>query len=202
MLSKIDKHCVKYIICVFFGLFLGTFLDCSPKCTPKIITIEVPAKKGSFDIVPNEKIIEYRDSIVYRNKIVTLDKPVDKNKYIDYVEATEEEKEVKYVEAIKQREYQDTIENEDITFTYNAKVTGTLDDFKINYERKSFNLDVIVEEPKKYKLYGGGGIITPLYIGDGIHAKGGFIIKNKKDNLYQIEISTDRKLHIGTYFQF
>lgn len=202
MLNKINKRCVKYVICIFFGLFLGTFLNCSPECTPKIITIEVPAKKGSFDIVPTEKEIVYKDSIVYRDKIVTLDKPVDKNKYIDYVEATEEEKEDKYVEAIKQREYEDTIENEDIIFTYKAKVTGTLDNFNISYERKSFNLDVAIEEPKKYKLYYGGGATVPLYVGEGVHAKGGFIIKNKKDNLYQIEVSSDRKVSLGVYFQF
>jgi hypothetical protein len=60
-----------YILLFLVGFLLGTMMKCCPE-EPSNIEVIIPEEEGEFVINPKEMEIEYRDSIVYNDKIITI----------------------------------------------------------------------------------------------------------------------------------
>lgn len=190
----------KYIYILLFlgGFLLCTMMKCCPE-KPSSIEVVIPEEKGGFVINPKEKEIEYRDSIVYKNKIITIENPINKELYNNFAKAKDSLEQLKiFLNAITVREYQDSISDSNIRLDYYVKTTGTLDDFKLDYLIKEKKIEV-PSKVEKNNLYYGGGIYSN---GDNLNLKGGLMFKTKANQIYSLEYGTDKTLYFSTFFSF
>lgn len=190
----------KYIYILLFlgGFLLGTMMKCCPE-KPSNIEVIIPEEKGGFVINPKEKEIEYRDSIVYKDKIITIENPINKELYNNFTKAKDSLEQLKvFLNAITVREYQDSISDSNIRLDYYVKTTGTLDDFKLDYLIKEKKIEV-PSKVEKNNLYYGGGIYSN---GDNLNLKGGLMFKTKANQIYSLEYGTDKNLYFSTFFSF
>lgn len=189
----------KYLIVFIIGFLLGCMVTCSALEDETPIEIIVPEEKGEFVINPKEKEIEYRDSIIYKNKIITIESPINKELYNNFVKAQDSLEQLKvFLNAITVREYQDSISDSNIRLDYYVKTTGTLDDFKLDYTIKEKKIEV-PSKVEKNNLYYGGGIYSN---GDNLNLKGGLMLRTKSNQIYSLEYGTDKNLYFSTFFSF
>lgn len=189
----------KYLIVFIIGFLLGCTVTCSALEDETPIEIIVPEEKGEFNITPKEKEVVYRDSIIYKDKLIYIDRPVDENRIKEFEYADEDEKGELYIECIKEREYEDIVEDENVMISYWAKTTGTLDDFKIDYTVKE---KTIIHPSKKNTFYYGGELITNTESLEKINFKGSLLLENKSSKIYSLGYDMNKNIYLGVYFSF
>src|SRR5690606_24265877 len=123
---------------------------------PEYITIS--EVKDSLDIEPKEVTPIINDSIIYKDKIIRIENPINKELVEKYKQAKDSLEQLKlYLDAITVRSYEDTVEDDNLVFNYKAKTTGTLDEFKFNYTIKERQIEIptkIVDNRKTKFLIG------------------------------------------------
>lgn len=185
---EIIKNNIKVIIII---LLLGVIFiqrSCYNNSKQKIQSTNLPIIEGTFNKVkpiPNKIDTVYLDSIVYKNKIVKVDRPVDKKLVEDYLKAKDSIAKLKlYVNSVQTNTYTKTFSDDKIDITVNAETTGTLNWLDLKYKSKDIKVDLpVITKTTKFALYAGGSLnvnivdIKPEYfVNAGVQNKRGDII--------------------------
>jgi hypothetical protein len=185
---EIIKNNIKLVIIV---LLLGVIFvqrSCYNNSKQKVQSTSLPIIKGKFDKVkpiPNVIDTVYLDSIVYKDKIVKVDRPVDKKLVEDYLKANDSITKLSlYVNSVQTNTYTKTFSDEKIDITVNAETTGTLNLLDLTYKSKDIKVDLpVIIKRTTFAAYAGGGLnvnlidIKPEYfVNAGIQNKRGDII--------------------------
>jgi hypothetical protein len=165
-------------------------------------TITIPSVSNKFEgIVPIEIKTDtlYKDSIIYKNKKVIVENPVNKDLTAKYLKALVENDSLKqlnlYLSAVQLRNYESVFEDEHIKATVYSYTTGTLDSLKLDYIRKEIKFD-IPTNTFKYKVFIGGSVGINKDLNQGVlKANVGYL--NSKFNTTQLEYL---KLNNQNYF--
>jgi len=159
---KLKENVIIYIIII--GLISMLFIQrsCNNKQT-SVTTITVPSKTGTFEKVipkPIPLTIEYKDSIVYKDKVISLTNPVDKKLAEDYLKAKDSITRLNlYISSIQIRKYKQVLSNKDIDLTIEAETTGTLNYLIPTYTIKERELKTpSIVKQTVFAAYIGGGI--------------------------------------------
>lgn len=155
-------------------------------------TITIPSISNSFEgIVPVEIKIDtlYKDSIIYKDKKIIVENPVNKKLAEDYLKALYENDSLKtlnlYLSAIQTRNYKSVFEDDYIKATVYSQTTGTLDSLKLDYTRKEIKIDIPTNS-FKYKVFIGGSVGINKELNQGIlKANVGYL--NSKFNTTKFE---------------
>lgn len=191
------------IASVIISFFIGRCSDDSNGIVKTIVT--VPEKTGTMPEVTNPKPIKsIKDSIVYRDKVITTEGPVNKKLAQDYIDLEkrysdielEKERLKKYLESIQIRDYKIPVEDEFMSTTNNIKVQGELLSFQQDYKIKERKVDIEVPIKKRISLYAGAeaGVSTEL---EKFTAKGNLMLQNKKGDILSVSIDTEKRIWAG-----
>lgn len=192
---------VLYVIGAFFVIYLFTLIkQCSEPKQTIPVTIETPAKSGSFE-KPTEVIpgVVKKDSIVYKNgKTIYTENPINKQLAEDYLKATDSIKRLKlYLDAIQEKEGTYVYDNKDLKLEIYTKTRGELLDIKPKYTIKP--TEVKVDVPVKqtvFAMYGGLELINNANLNNlGVKAEVG--IQNRRGTILTVGADTRSNYYIG-----
>jgi hypothetical protein len=133
-------------------LLVWNIKQCSEPTKTKTITVEVPAKKGSFEL--DEKIlhlpVKRKDSIIYKTQfkdsIIYIENKVNDKLAEDYQALKSEFVRYKlFLEAIKIQNYSKTFEDDYFTATVTGEVQGELKSMAFDYTIKSRSIETDIE---------------------------------------------------------
>lgn len=197
---------VVYVIGVFFLIYLFTLVkQCSEPKTTTPVTIEVPAKNGSFE-KPTEIIpgVPKKDSIVYREgKTIYTENPINKKLAEDYLKATDSIKRLQlYLDAIQEKDGTYVYDNKDLRLEIYAKTRGELLEIKPNYTIKPS--EVKVDVPLKqtvFAMYGGLELGNNSSLNN-LSVKADLGIQNKKGTIITIGADTRGNYFVGAKIKF
>lgn len=192
---------VLYVIGAFFVIYLFTLVkQCSEPKQTTPVTIETPAKSGSFE-KPTEVIpgVAKKDSIVYKNgKTIYTENPINKQLADDYLKATDSIKRLKlYLDAIQEKEGTYVYDNKDLKLEIYAKTRGELLEIKPKYTIKP--TEVKVDVPVKqtvFAMYGGLELINNANLNNlGVKAEVG--IQNRKGTIFTLGADNRSNYYVG-----
>lgn len=197
---------VLYVIGAFFIIYLFTLIkQCSEPKETIPVTIETPAKSGSFE-KPTEVIpgVAKKDSIVYKKgKTIYTENPINKQLAEDYLKATDSIKRLKlYLDAIQEKDGTYVYDNKDLKLEIYTKTRGELLEIKPNYTIKP--TEVKVDVPVKqtvFAMYGGLEILNNSNLNNlGVKAEVG--IQNKKGTIFTVGADTRSNYYVGAKVKF
>jgi hypothetical protein len=197
---------VLYVIGAFFIIYLCTLIkQCSePKQTTQV-TIETPAKSGSFE-KPTEVIpgIAKKDSIVYKKgKTIYTENPINKKLAEDYLKATDSIKRLKlYLDAIQEKDGTYVYDNKDLRLEIYTKTRGELLEIKPKYNIKPAELKVDVPVKQTVlAMYGGLEILNNSTLSN-LAVKAEVGIQNKKGTIFTVGADTRSNYYVGAKVKF
>ena len=197
---------VLYVVGIFFVIFLFTLVkQCNEPKETIPVTIETPAKSGSFE-KPTEFVpgVAKKDSIVYKKgKTIYTENPINKQLAEDYLKATDSIKRLKlYLDAIQEKDGTYVYDNKDLKLEIYTKTRGELLEIKPNYTIKP--TEVKVNVPVKQTvlaMYGGLEILNNPNLNNlGVKAEVG--IQNKKGTIFTIGADTRSNYYVGAKVRF
>jgi hypothetical protein len=153
---KIDKSLILSFAIVILLVF--NIKQCSEPTKTKTITVEVPAKEGSFEL--DENILQWtlkgNDSIIYRTEskdsIIYIENKVNDKLAEDYQALKSEFVRYKlFLDAIKIQNYSKTFEDDYFTGTVSGEVQGELKSMAFNYTIKTRNIQTDIQA-KNYRF--------------------------------------------------
>lgn len=150
------KYIIIGIIILIISFFIGRWT--SPTET-KIVKVTIPESSGKSPIIINpEPLIQFKDSLVYKDSLIVTENPFNKelaDKYINLESETERLKE--YIKSIEVRKYKIPFENDTIKIVGDVEVQGELRSLKYNWIIKERKLDIPVnlKRPTMNLLFGG-----------------------------------------------
>jgi len=178
---------IKYIITGIVALLIAFFIGRWTSPTEnKIVKVTIPELSGKSPIIINPKpLIQFKDSLVYKDKLIVTENPFNKelvDKYINLESETERLKE--YIKSIEVRKYKVPFENDTIKIVGEVEVQGELKSLKYNWFIKQRYVDVPVEIKKPtINLLLGGSVSNTVELNKfninanlGIQRKNGDII--------------------------
>jgi hypothetical protein len=197
---------VLYVIGAFFIIYLFTLVQqCSEEKETTPVTIETPAKSGSFE-KPTEVIpgVAKKDSIVYKKgKTIYTENPINKQLADDYLKATDSIKRLKlYLDAIQEKDGTYVYDNKDLRLEIYAKTRGELLEIKPNYTIKP--VEVKVDVPVKqtvFAMYGGLELGNNSSLSN-LSVKADLGIQNKKGTIFSIGADTRGNYFVGAKVKF
>jgi len=147
---KIDKSIILSFAIVVLLVF--NIKQCSEPTKTKTITVEVPAKSGSFEMDPdilNWPFIK-KDSIVYRNRlkdtVIYLENKINQKLSKDYQELKSKFDRYKlFLEAIKIQNYSKTFEDDFLSATVTGEVQGEVNSMALDYTLKPRTIETEIE---------------------------------------------------------
>jgi|GEM_PF-3420342 hypothetical protein len=148
---KLNKSLILSIAIVI--LLVCNIKQCSEPTKTETITVEVPEKKGSFELDDNilQSPIKGKDSIIYRTKfkdsIIYIENKVDEKLAEDYQALKSEFDRYKlFLEAIKIQKYSKTFEDDYFAGTVSGEVQGELKSMAFDYtiKHRSMQTDIQV----------------------------------------------------------
>jgi hypothetical protein len=182
MIDIIKKHIqliiIAFLICIIF---------IQRSCTKSNTVVNLPSITDVFEKVipiPIKYDTVYKDSVVYKDKVVKITNPVNVELAESYLKAKDSITRLNlYIAAIEIKRYKEVFDDSNVTITVDAETTGKLNWVKPSYvikERKVI-LPVRVKQTVFAAYLGGGfGIskdITPSFTGNvGFQNKRGDII--------------------------
>jgi hypothetical protein len=188
------------IVILLFIIFIQR--SCSNKDLPSVQNQEVivPAQHGSFNAVKPVKVHDtiIKDSIVFKDKKITIVNPLDKQLVIDYLKAKDSIQKLHlFMNAVKINKYKQNFDNKDINLTIEAETTGTLNYIKPTYIIKERIVDVPVKAKQTvFALYTGVEVYNNTTLtNSGIKIDLG--IQNKKGDIYTAGFDTNNNIFIG-----
>jgi len=147
---KIDKSLILSIAIVI--LLVCNIKQCSDPTKPKTITVEVPEKKGSFELDQNilQWPVKGKDSIIYKtnfkDSIIYIENKVNEKLAEDYQALKSEFDRYKlFLEAIKIQQYSKTFEDDYFTATVTGEVQGELKSMAFDYKIKARTIQTDIE---------------------------------------------------------
>jgi hypothetical protein len=153
---KIDKSLILSIAIVI--LLVCNIKQCSDSTKPKTIIVEVPEKKGSFELDNNilQWPIKGKDSIIYKTEykdsIIYIENKVDEKLAKDYQALKSEFDRYKlFLEAIKIQNYSKTFEDDYFTATVTGEVQGEIKSMAFDYTIKSRSIETDIQV-KNYRF--------------------------------------------------
>lgn len=196
------------IILLLLTFFLGR-LTVHPDT--KTITVTVPAKSGSSNIVNNPKPeVQIKDSLIYKDSIIYTTGEYNEKLAQDYINLEkrytdmdlEKERLKKYLESIQVREYQIPFEDDYVKILNKIKAQGEVLSFQQDYTIKERNLEVQVPE-KLPRL----SVLAGVEVGNTVQldkfvAKGNIMLQNKKGNILSASYDTEKRVWVGYAFKF
>ena len=188
------------IIVLLFVIFLQR--SCNNKQLPSIQNQEVtvPSQQGSFSPLKPVKIHDtiVKDSIVFKNKIISVTNPLDKELVINYLKAKDSIDRLNlFINAVKINKYKENFDNKDISLTIEAETTGTLNYIKPTYIIKEKTIDVPVKiKQTVFAIYTGVETYNNTLLNNfGVKIDLG--IQNKKGDIYTAGFDTNNNIYIG-----
>lgn len=188
------------IIILLFVIFLQK--SCNNKELPSIQNQEVtiPSQNGSFNSLKPVKIHDtiVKDSIIFKNKTISVINPLDKELVINYLKAKDSiDKLNLFINAVKINKYKENFDNKDISLTIEAETTGTLNYIKPTYIIKEKTIDVPVKiKQTVFAIYTGVETYNNTLLNNfGIKIDLG--IQNKKGDIYTAGFDTNNNIYIG-----
>lgn len=162
--------------------------------------IVIPAKKDSFPSVKPVKIHDtiIKDSIVFKNRKITVVNPLDKQMVVDYLKAKDSIERLNlFIKAVKINKYKQNFDNKDITLDIEAETTGTLNYIRPIYTIKEKKVDAPVYiKQTKFALYTGIEVYDNKSFGNA-GAKIDLSIQNKKGDIYTAGYDSNSNIYIG-----
>jgi hypothetical protein len=147
---KINKSLILSIAIVI--LLVCNIKQCSDDTKTETITVEVPEKKGSFEL--NNDILQWpvkgKDSIIYRTEskdsIIYIENKVDEKLAEDYQALKSEFDRYKlFLEAIKIQKYSKTFEDDYFTGTVSGEVQGEVKSMAFDYTIKPRSMQTDIQ---------------------------------------------------------
>lgn len=188
------------IIVLLFVIFLQR--SCNNKELPSIQNQEVtiPSQHGSFNSLKPVKIHNtiIKDSIIFKNKTISVINPLDKELVINYLKAKDSiDKLNLFINAVKINKYKENFDNKDISLTIEAETTGTLNYIKPTYIIKEKTIDVPVKiKQTVFAIYTGVETYNNTSLNNfGVKIDLG--IQNKKGDIYTAGFDTNNNIYIG-----
>jgi hypothetical protein len=169
------------------------------------VTISIPAVVGSFN-KKELKFIKYdtifQDTIVYKDKKVVVENPVNTKLAEDYLKAKDSLAKMKlFLSAIEIRRYKETFDDKDVTITVEAETTGKLNWVKPTYIVKEKKITTTVEIKKPFlRVYGGGGLGTNVELNK-FNAFGQIGLQNKSDDILTFSVDLNKTIMAGYLFK-
>ena len=166
------------------------------RCNPDDVII-IPPIDGDFDVIIDPKpklVIEYRDTIIYKDKEIYIDRPIEVIKWEKYAEADDVEQAVLYKDCIAINEYEEMLDDEHLTINVNATTVGTLKSLGVSYHIKERSIQVPSNKRIGLLLGAEYGNRTSL---DNSIFKGNFGLQTKGGNIFTVSADTDKNLWIG-----
>lgn len=135
---------ILYVIIAGLVIALLTMIKCegdnaSTKTTVKQVPYTIPAQGGIFDKPTNQSEIPSagKDSIVFYDKLIYIESPVNKETVEKYKSAQNEIDRLNILlDGIRQREYISNFEDNFISIQAKTKVEGQLKDLQLSYNLK------------------------------------------------------------------
>lgn len=193
----ISKNFITLILAVFIVILM--LQRCGSSGGDKIIPIK--------DSVRTEISWKVRDSIIYKDRLVPVKHEVN-NSYTEYVPSQDYDELKEQFLSFRDSLFTNNIyidkssydsSNIIITDTVGRnRILGRSIEWKMKYPEKTTTIIRTVDNTKKPRtqVYFGGGISgNSLNIPSEINA--GFLLKNKKDQIYGVSLGLDRKANIN-----
>lgn len=183
MLNFIKSYYQSIIIIV-----LVTCLFVQRSCNNKNTSIiKVPSITGTFKKIipiPIKYDTLYKDSIVYKDKVIKITNPVDVKLAESYLKAKDSIARLNlYISAIEIKRYKEVFDDSNVTITVDAETTGKLNWMKPSYVIKERDITIPLKVKQTvFAAYLGGGMgisktMTPSFTGNvGFQNKRGDII--------------------------
>ena len=150
MVMKINKSLILSFVIVI--LLVWNIKQCTDPTKPKTITVEVPAKEGSFKVDSNilQWPVKGKDSIIYRTKfkdsIIYIENKVDEKLAKDYQALKYEFDRYKlFLEAIKIQNFSKTFEDDYFIGTVTGEVQGEVKSMAFDYTIKPRSMQTDIQ---------------------------------------------------------
>lgn len=149
---------------VIFILIIFLFhRQCSSSTTTQKVVI--PKKVGKFEKPDTIIIVKNKDSVVWKEKVIKTENPVNKKLAAELIEALKYKDSVKvlkmYLEAIQERDGTYVYDNKDLKLEIATKTRGEILSIKPLYTIKEREELVTVKNKETiFALYGGAGLGT------------------------------------------
>lgn len=196
------------IVCLVILSLIG-FLLLKPRA--KTVT-EVPVViEYSFPQITKVSDTIYIDSIVYKDRIVYRDLGVNKELERKYLEAKDSIAKLKlHLDAITERKYSLTYTDSTQEVNVHSWIRGKLIKQNIDYTvfPKNVRIDttVSIEQKEKIRLWGKASLRAPLlYTPEQYNpfmGKADVVIKNKRNQLYELGIDSQGGIWLGFGMEF
>lgn len=190
---------------LFIALCISVYFNFKPIET-KPITITIPSKSDSVDIVKPIPLPKPQTNTEYIKINDTIEIPVENEVNLTYLRQLQElliENDslkliMAYLKAIEVNRYHEVIDNKDIKIDTYATTTGTLDSLRIVYNIKEQKINFDIPENKSKILIGGGLLyLNNNYENNQIQLFGGLGYLTKKNDLIDLNITSNGYIFAG-----
>jgi hypothetical protein len=188
------------IIVLLFVIFIQR--SCSNKVLPSVQNTEViiPAQHGSFNALKPIKVHDtiIKDSIVFKDKKITIVNPLDKQLVVDYLKAKDSIQKLHlFMNAVKINKYSQNFDNKDINLTVEAESVGTINYIKPTYTIKEKKVEVSVPVKQTvFALYTGVETYNNASLSNFV-VKVDLGIQNRRGDIYSAGFDTNKNIFIG-----
>jgi hypothetical protein len=204
-MTEFIHKAILYFTIAILVVSLFTMRSCSAQTKQGVSTqkVIVPEKKGEFHkpvAILNGKT--KKDSVVYKDKIITTENPVNKELYKKYAEAKDSLDQVKmYLEAIEEREQTQVFDNKDVKIEVYTKTRGQLLELKPKYTIKEREEQVQVKQKESVFAVHTGLVIETSTSLNKLVPKAQLGLQNKRGDILSLYYSTDKSIGVGYTFR-
>jgi hypothetical protein len=200
------KHkAILYTTILILLVALFTMKSCSAQSAKgtAVQKVIVPEKKGDFSrpvaIIQGKR---KKDSVVYKNSVITTENPINKELYKKYIETKDSLGRVKiYLDAIEEREQTQIFDNKDVKIEVYTKTRGQLLELKPKYTIKEREEQVQVKQKQSvFAVYTGLAVEASTSLNK-LVPKAQLGLQNKRGDVLSLYYSTDKSVGIGYTFR-
>lgn len=204
-MKELSHRIILYVTIVSLIAIIFMQRSCAPQIEKYNSRQEVvvPKKEGDFSkpVTIIKRSVIRKDSIIWKDKIIKTENPINKKLAEDYIKAQKERDSLKalnlYLKAIEEKEETYVFNNKDLKLEIDTKTRGSILSIKPKYEIKEREQVVPVKQKEtKFALYTGASLeyITSL---EKLTPKASIGIQNSKGSILSVEMGLDKSVQIG-----
>lgn len=171
------------------------------------IEVSIPAVVGAFskqEPTPIKYDTVFKDTIVYQDKEIIVENPVNVQLAEDYLKAKDSISKLKlYIDAIQVRRYTQSFNDDEVDITIEAETTGKLNWVKPKYVVKTKKVLIPIKHKETvFAVFGGSSVGSNVSLNKlSLNINGA--IQNKKGDLFTAQYGVfDKSYQVGYMFRF
>ena len=194
-MTTTTKNITTYSGWIAFIILLLLFQKCQPE--PKIITVEIPEKKGEF--IPQKPT---HTDIYIKGKNTIVENPIndrlrDENDRLreDFDKANDSIKSLLFKDAIAIKSFNSKFEDKNVIIDINGIVRGEVQEITPNYTRKKQTIAMPIKQTY-LRVLGGVEIANTIQF-DEMKYKANIGIQNASGDVYNVGYDNNKNIYIG-----